>query len=219
MMIVFVPYYAKHTIEFEESLRNVFKVFKLIQRNRKKDGVYWTRAMIDFQKNLRAMRGMKPDDVICVMNNDISFKPELFDEPVELGEVLTAYGVIIDWKTKNFLSHNGDYVKADAFPGRCFFITYKDFLSVKFCRWLPHYLSDLDYSLNLAKRGIKIRMSKEKVSHHHTEDDPKEKKVFSIISDSNPIFWTIFLLRHFNIYAPLNILRAWYDGARLWLKG
>lgn len=35
------------------------------------------------------------------------------------------------------------------------------------------------------------------------------EKPFSMISPNNPFFWTIFLIKNFNRYTFINILKAW----------
>ena len=71
-------------------------------------------------------------------------------------------GIEIDWRRKKIWASS----KIDAFPGRCFFITYYDFKnSGGFPKLIPHYLSDYDFSMKLIKKGIKVREMDSMINH------------------------------------------------------
>ena len=202
MIYLFVAYYNGDTAEFKASLAKLRGVTVI---RRKRDGIYWTRACNDFRKELRRYRGVKPDDVVCLMNNDISFEPELFEEGGKVlpGQVLTAEYMTVDWSKKKF--YQGDRI--DSFPGRTFFITVGDFLKHRFSSLLPHYLSDVEYSIRLIRKGITPRLMKNKIVHReHTRGSRK----FSILNPANPIFWSIFLFKSCPLrYLPINLIKAW----------
>lgn len=213
MIYVFIPYYHPDTKEFTESLAKQTVQFRIIKRDRKRDGIYWTKALNDFHKEMKYWRGVKAEDVICVMNNDISFDSGFFEEgsQVKEGEIYGPEGVKIYWPKKRFRSLMYNQPMIDTFPGRAFFMTYKDFAnSGGFCRLLPHYLSDYDFGIKMIKKGLKFVVMKNKIVH------PYHPQVtgFKMISVNNPVFWTIFLLRHLNIYTPINIVKAWIDSLR-----
>jgi len=218
MLFLFVPYYNEPTKEFLESIENSTVKFggdthanRMVSMNRKSNGIYWTKAVNDFYKFIKSCRGVKDDDVVAIMNSDISFSPGLLAEGMEVkpGEVYIPEGIEISWRDKQFTPSR---LGADTFPGRCFFMAYADFLALgKFCKLLPHYLSDYDYGLK-ALKTLKPVIMGNKIIH---DDHPKVTKPFKMISNTNPIFWTVFLLRHPNLYTPLNILKAWFDAWRL----
>lgn len=205
MIFVFVPYYNEDPQEFKDSIKNQNVPFQLIQRNRKRDGIYWTRACNDFWKQVQNYRGVKDDDVICIMNNDISFGDGFIEEgsKVKQGEVYVCQGLTVDWSKKRF--YEGDRI--DCFPGRAFFITYKDFKdSGGFSKLLPHYAADYEFAIRVIRKGIKPVLMKNKVVHH----SHPVIKGFTLLSASNPIVWTIFLLKvGRNRYFFLNLLKAW----------
>jgi len=205
MIYLFIPYYNEFEKPFINSLARQNVSYRLIKRDRKRDKIYWTKAVNDFRKDLLRYRGVKDTDVICIMNNDISFSDTLLEEgsQVREGGVYIPEGVKITWGKKKFeLVQSG---RVDTFAGRCFFMTYQDFNRFKFSKLLPHYLSDYDYGIKVCKK-LKPVIMQNKLSHWGAK--PKHPK-FSILNPGNPIFWTIFLLKHPNRYTPLNLLKAW----------
>jgi len=221
-MIIFIPYYSKDKISFASSMNEQTIQYKVIKRDTKKDKIYWAEACNDFYKERcsvsKACQNVRNalfyseimDNVICIMCNDISFPANFLEEgsKVKKGQILIpkSEGVWVNWKRKQFARA----LRPSCFSGRCFFMTYGDFIeSGGFPKWLPHYLADYDFAIRQVKRGLKIVVMDAEITH---KPHPKETKVFSILCPINPIFWTIFLLRHFNRYTFINILRAWYDG-------
>lgn len=206
MIFIFSPYYHKDAKEFTDSLAKQTVPFRLIRRDRERDKIYWTQSCNDFLKQIQNYRGLKDDDVVGVMNNDISFDKDFFEEgsQVKQGEVYVCEGITIDWSKKKF--YQGDRI--DCFPGRAFFMTYKDFKeSDGFCRLLPHYAADYEFAIRVIKSGIKPVVMQNKINHHA---HPKVTGL-SIVSSTNPFFWTIFLLKvGVNRYFFLNLLKVWY---------
>ena len=84
MIYVFVPYYNEDTKEFKESLAKQTVPYRLIKRDRKRDKIYWTKAVRDFQREIQRFCGIKDDDIICIMNNDIEFDENFFDTYMSL---------------------------------------------------------------------------------------------------------------------------------------
>ena len=212
MIYLFIPYYHEDSDGFRKSLDKQTVPFKTIRRNRKRDKIYWSRACNDFYKDLKKYRGIKDDDVICIMNNDISFPPTFFEEgqKVKEGRVLVPEGININWKFKQFYPHRNPHLSTNAFAGRAFFITAKDFKNSKgFSRLLPHYLSDYEFSIRVLKKCKPILM-KQKITH---DNHPKEASTFSVLNPGNPIFWTIFLLKcGLNKYFFINLVKIWASG-------
>lgn len=216
MIYVFVPYYQDDAKEFTNSLAKQSVPFELIRRNRKRDKIYWTRACNDFYKDIQKYRGLKDDDVVCIMNNDIIFSAHFIEEgsKVKQGEVYLPEYFCIYWKTKSFNAHRFEFVTKDSFAGRAFFMTYKDFRnSGGFSKLLPHHFADIDFGIRQIKRGLKPILMKNEI--HHIEHPNNEDKPFMIISPNNPFIWTIFLLKHFNRYTFINIIKAWVSALRL----
>lgn len=206
-LFVFVPYWNPHTKGFTDSLAKQTDVsYRLITRDRKKDNIMWTKALRDFQKECKRFLA-KDSDVICVMNNDVEFGNHLFSTGslVRQGEVFIGYGcgVEINWKYKRFLFGSN---KTDSFLGRCFFMTLGDFKKIKFSRMLPHALADIDFGIRVIK---KLEYTYIPIYFNHPDHEYKRVNKFSLLSYENPILWTIFLLKHFNRYTLLNIIKAW----------
>jgi len=207
MIYLFVPYYGEWHSYFQECLDNQAEKFWLFKYDRKENGVGWTSACNMFHREFSRYRGTE-DDVICIMNNDITFGDFFLSEgyEVDTGTVLIPRdsGVSFDWSNKR--CHHG----LDTFPGRAFFMTAPDFIkSGGFSRLLPHYLSDLDYGFKLTKRGMRIEEMNHSINH---ESHPVNRNAWSVRSVNNPVSWTVFLLRWGrNRYILKNLLTSWLE--------
>ena len=210
MIFLFVPYYETWPDYFQDCLDRQTADFVLMRYDRKEMGGYWTAACNYFLKTLKTYRGITHDDIVCIMNNDIMFTDDFLSEAggVRPGDILipNGSGVQIDWRTKRMF--NGDRV--DTFPGRAFFMTAPDFInSGGFSRLLPHYRSGYDFGIRVIKKGMTVRAMARGI--HHV-DHPKNCRPLCIRSVNNPIFWTVFLLKHGrNRYFFLNLLKAWAE--------
>ena len=221
MLILFIPYYNEDSPEFKESLKNSTVQFggdthanRILRWDRRLKKIYWSRACNDFLKEIKRWRGLKDEDVICIMNNDISFPPEFLEEGMQVrpGQIYSPEFVSVNWKKKQFKNYNDPNIINDilTFPGRLFFMTVKDFKnSGGFSKLIPHYLSDYDFGLRMLKKHTPVLM-KNKITH----DNHGKVRGFKIHSVNNPVFWTIFLLKHPNIYTLINIIKAWIDTWR-----
>lgn len=163
------------------------------------------------------------DDVVCFLIDDLAFGDSFFREgkQVKFDEVLLPYvideqkrlidgGIQVDWKTKTFAISS----RIDCFSPRGIFLKLGDFRkSGGFNKWLPHYLSDYEWSMRLVKNGIKPRRMKTTIEE--TTGGGQHVTVLSKRSSPNPIYWTIFLfLCGRNRYLPLNLLKVWVHAAR-----
>ncbi len=210
MIFLFVPYYDKWNDYFQNCLDFQTEQFHLMKYNRKDMGGYWSGACNFFLKQIKTYRGITNNDVVCIMNNDITFSNDLMAEGNEVreNEILIPFGsgVQIDWKTKKMVYG----LRIDTFPGRTFFMKATDFMnSGGFSKLLPHYLSDYDFGIRMIKKGMTVRSIFEIVDHI---EHPKNNNPWSIRSANNPVFWTIFLLKHGrNRYFFLNLLKVWAE--------
>lgn len=208
MIYVFVPYYNEDTPEFKKSLESQTVQYRLIKRDRKRDKIYWTKAVRDFQREIQRFCGIKDTDVICIMNNDIEFPDYFFSELAKLTEYDIYYmeGISINWCAKKFKIVPNIY--GDSFTGHCFAMTFGDFKRFRFSRLLPHALADIDYGIRVMERQTSI------FNHYHVihkDHDYEDCSIWSPRSYKNPIFWTIFLLKHPNRHTFINILKSWYE--------
>ena len=208
MIYIFVPYYNEDTPEFKKSLESQTVPYTLIRRDTKASKILWTEAVNDFWEGCFRWN-WRDEDVIGIMCNDIEFREDLFEDASVLGEgeVVAPYNCLIEvnWKTKK-IACGKDW---NAFMGRCFFMTVKDFKeSGGFCKLLPHTLSDVDFAVRMWDKNMAIFGSPSII---HKEHEYPKVSCFSKLSYKNPIAWTVFLLRHPNRYTLINILKAWYD--------
>ena len=207
MIHLFVPYYGDWHSRFQKCLDNQSVEFRLFKYDRKENGGGWTSACNLFHKEFSRYRGIE-DDVVCIMNNDITFENNFLSEGCRVGEgtVLIPHGtgIAIDWRTKR--THHG----ADTFPGRAFFISAPDFIrSGGFCRSLPHYLSDYDYGFKMVRRGMRIEEMCQGIKH---DIHPVNRNAWMVRSVNNPLSWTVFLLRNGrNKYIFINLVKSWAE--------
>jgi len=78
-----------------------------------------------------------------------------------------------------------------------------------FCKYLPHALADIDFGLKVLKKSEMIYNYAE---WRHPEHSYEPVSKWSLRSYENPFLWTIFLLKNYNRYTFINILKAWYSA-------
>jgi hypothetical protein len=207
MIYLFVPYYGVWPEAFTECLNRQSVKHMLIPYNRKENGGGWTSACNQFYKSFCKWRGTE-DDVVCIMNNDITFDDNFLSEGCRVKPwtvlIPKGEGITIDWRTKQ--CHHG----ADTFPGRAFFMCADDFIrSGGFCRWLPHYLADYDFGFKLTRKGVIVSEMSQGINH---EPHSVNRNPWRLRSVNNPLSWTLFLLRNgLNKYIFLNLLKSWSE--------
>ena len=80
-LFVFVPFYHPDGQEFMDSFKKQTVPYRLIKRDRREAGIYWTKACNDFRDELKRFP-LITDEIVCIMNNDISFDADLFEEGI-----------------------------------------------------------------------------------------------------------------------------------------
>lgn len=211
MIYVFIPYYNEDTPEFKKSLESqTYKDYRIIRRDRKRDKIYWTKAVNDFWRECERWQGTKDDDIICIMNNDIEFVPNFFAYAnwyIKDKQIYFPFNSAcrVNFGTKEFFEGTANF---NTFIGRCFFMKLSAFKeSGGFCKLLPHALSDIDFGLRALKNFTFCMTYNIKHDEHGYEPISK----WSLRAYNNPILWTIFLLKHPNRYTLLNIAKSWYE--------
>jgi hypothetical protein len=221
MIYALLPYYNKHSKGFTESLKSQIEKIVLYSVDRKSQKIYWTETMNYLWKIICKDKTITDNDVICILNNDISFDKDYFTKgsAVQRGEIwipktvendeIVEHGIQIDWSKKKFFY--GRIV--DCFPARGIFMKVIDFRnSGGFNKWLPHYLADYEFSIRMIKRGLIPRKMTAEIIH---EPHSKKAWIFSKLNPDNPIAWTIFLFKCCpKRYLSLNILKAWVSALR-----
>jgi len=208
MIYIFVPYYNQPDEKFCECLARQTVDYKLLKYDRRANKDYWSHACNVFYHEMRRYRGIEPNDVVCIMNSDITFSDTLIEEgsTVNSGEILIprGCGIEINWQRKKFFRGS----RIDTIPGRCFFMRMGDFLnSGGFSRLLPHYLSDYDFGIRMKRKGMKINLMNQPIYH---KKHSLNTRTFSVLNPKNPVFWMIFLLKHGrNRYFFINLLKIW----------
>lgn len=168
-------------------------------------------------------------DIVIIMNDDNTFDDDFLSNMLnnleknslvcakgrEDGEIVE--GIIgIDWNKLKF-SHNILYTKYVTCSTRCICLYARDFLNIgKFSRIIPHYLSDYDWVIRAVKYGLKLKEGGELEILKQDRNFP----MFSIKNPGNPIFFTIFIIKHCPFYLiPLNVARVWaYSIIKLFKK-
>lgn len=223
MIYVFIPYYNEDTPEFKKSLGSqTYKDYRVVRYDRKKHKALWTKAVNWFWRECQRYCGTSWDDIILIINNDIEFAPDFFEDiakRLKKTDVYIAEGGYIDWETKSFEIRNAyqhDYWAINTFIGHSFAMFLGNFRRFgKLCSLLPHALADIDYGLKVLRYQKPIYNWAE---WRHPDHDYESCSIWSLRSYKNPILWTIFLLKHLNRYTFINILKSWYEVIRLFRK-
>lgn len=121
-------------------------------------------------------------------------------------------GLHVDWKKFSF--RVSDNINSAGTTG--LFMNGKDFAeSGGFSKPIPHYWSDMEFVHRQMKK-LKLIAPKDLIIWIDLEttgiNNPKSlKELFNIKCTQNPIYKSIFILKHCPIkYIPINLLRAWY---------
>ncbi len=180
------------------------------------------------------------DDIVLIMNDDTSFERDfivnglnlLKDRPATLitaqgyniktGKPQDSGGYIMDWTTLGF-TETYDNSKINCASTRGLIMRAVDFLDVRgfYPRLLPHYLSDLEFTMRAKKRGkTLITHSNFRIGINFEETGYREltntsflgyiKKIFSYRAAMNPVHWSLFILLQSDAkYIFSNLKRIW----------
>ena len=205
--------------------------------------LWWAGAL---QKGMDWIRNNKvnSDDMVLIMNDDTTFEPDFISIGIKIllenkRALLTATGFNIktsipedvggyylNWKNLNFIE-TFDLEKINCLSTRGLILRASDFLDIgRFhIKLLPHYLSDLEFTMRAQELGYKLIVKSEfkiNIDFQLTgirELDYKEdyikfmKNMFSIRNAMNPVYWSSFvLLRSPWRYKLSNLVRIWLGG-------
>ena len=171
----------------------------------------------DFLSNM--LNNLEKNSLVCAKGYEtyISGLVEHIETGKQRIEKQYVEGIIgIDWNKLKF-SHNILYTKYVTCSTRCICLYARDFLNIgKFSRLIPHYLSDYDWVIRAVKYGLKLKEDGELEILKQDRNFP----MFSIKNPGNPIFFTIFILKHCPFYLiPLNAARVWtYSIVKIFRK-
>jgi GT2 family glycosyltransferase len=160
--------------------------------------------------------------LVLIINDDTEFDPDFLSHAVDLMKGHTrslllapSYcretgrkiggGVKIDWRRLQF-SQAERPEEINCLSTRGLFLQMEDFLVLGgfFPQWLPHYLSDYEFTIRAHRRGMKLRVDDslrllvdEKTTGFHQFEGGAFrnfcKMYFSRKSDANPFAWSIFI--------------------------
>lgn len=180
------------------------------------------------------------DDVVLIMNDDTAFDVDfiatglriLKDNPnalltatgynLKTGQAQDSGGYILNWANLGF-SETYENKKINCTSTRGLMVRVTDYLDVNgfYPRLIPHYLSDLEFTMRAQKKGKHLiihpdfrigidfettgirEIGKENFSEYM-------KKIFSIRAAMNPIHWSNYILLHSPWrYKLSNLIRIW----------
>lgn len=210
-------------------------------------GDWWWAGSLQQGINWLDQQGVEDQDVVVFMNDDIVFERDFLQAALEIldqhaglllpqvlnkktGEVEES-GVEADLKRLTFKTATRPE-NINCLPTRGLFMRVSDLRRIGnfHPRLLPHYLSDYEFTLRANRLGVDLRTSPKLLI---TTDDEATgfrsfedlsfsnflKRYFSVKSASNPFYWTTFvLLASPNLYIPKNLLRIWWNAAKMTIK-
>lgn len=180
------------------------------------------------------------DDVVLIMNDDTAFDVDfiatglriLNDHPnalltatgynLKTGQTQDSGAYILNWANLGF-SETYENKEINCTSTRGLMVRASDFLEVNgfFPRLIPHYLSDLEFTMRAQKKGkhliihpdFRIGIDFETTGHRDLGNitfGEYLKKVFSKRAAMNPIYWSNFILLHSPWkYKFSNLKRIW----------
>jgi GT2 family glycosyltransferase len=203
---------------------------------------WWAGALQQGYEWLRRQQ-TAPDDLVLIINDDTEFAPDFLARAVDLmggksrtlllapsysrqtGRLLGG-GVRIDWRTLE-IRQARTAQEVNCLSTRGLFLAVGDFLALGgfHPRWLPHYLSDYEFTIRAGRRGMALRVADElrvlvdeqTTGYHQFDAVPFREfcqNYFSRKSDANPFAWTLFIA----LACPwpwklLSWMRVWYGTA------
>lgn len=204
------------------------------------DGNWWWGGSLQQGHDWFKRNNVAGNDVVLIMNDDTAFEPDFISIGLRLLEcnpntLLTATGYnlktgspqdsggyTLDWKTLGFSeTHENELINCSSTRG--LMTTVADFLDVGgfFPRLIPHYLSDLEFTMRAQKKGKKLMTHPDfKIGIDFDTTGQRElgkesfneylRKVFSKRAAMNPVYWSNFILLHSPWrYKLSNLRRIW----------
>jgi GT2 family glycosyltransferase len=207
-------------------------------------GDWWWAGSLQQARRWLMSQPRDRDDLVLIANDDTTFEPDFLERArvamrthprsLLLAEAFsgesgksTGLGMLVDWKKLSFTpSHDPNTI--DCVPTRGLFLCRDEFeeLGPFHTVLLPHYLSDYEFSIRAARRGLSLRtdptvrlVMDEKATGIRVRDlrSPLAylRSVFSIKATKNPIYWTTFvILASPKRYLVQNLIRVWRRFAK-----
>lgn len=204
------------------------------------EGRWWWAGSLHQGGRWLKQNNVSGDDVVLIMNDDTAFEVDfisiglrvLSDNPnalltatgynLKTGKPQDSGGYMLDWKTLGF-TETYENAEINCTSTRGLMVRVSDFLDVKgfYPRLIPHYLSDLEFTMRAQKKGKKLiihpdfRIGIDFETTGHRELGTESfveyfKKVFSKRAAMNPVHWSNFILLHSAWrYKLSNLKRIW----------
>lgn len=203
-------------------------------------GDWWWAGSLQKGHNWLKKNGISGDDVILIMNDDTTFAEDFISIGLRIlsgnqhamltatgynmktGEAQDSGGYRLNWANLGF-SETYENAEINCTSTRGLMVKVSDFLDINgfFPRLIPHYLSDLEFTMRAQKKGKKLiihpefRIGIDFETTGHRELGKETfgqyvRKVFSKRAAMNPIHWTNFILLHSDWkYKLSNLKRIW----------
>ena len=199
-------------------------------------GDWWWAGCLQQGLNWLKKNPPKPSDIILMINDDVTFKPDFLEKGVRFLQkfpqsLLQAnfydaqQGKVIEMGRGADYQHMGFPITETQESIKC--------LSTRglFLRWdvcmkvggfhpfmLPHYGSDSEYTIRAGRKGFALRTSPEvflapDLEATGTRDEGHGIGPIALFSKRctiNPLYWTSFILLTFPVrWIPINVARVW----------
>jgi glycosyltransferase involved in cell wall biosynthesis/GT2 family glycosyltransferase len=141
--------------------------------------LWWAGSLTRAYRHLSRVNA-EEDDLVYINNDDSTFKPDYFEKVVndpaldpntlvvspgqDIGSDFIERGFAIDWPTLNFFKlKEGE--RPDAITTRGLYMHYGTYKSLGPLHpiLLPHYISDLEYTIRAKRRGLRLAVSSSSV--------------------------------------------------------
>lgn len=201
--------------------------------------LWWAGALHKAYKHLKVIDAKK-DDLVWITNDDVLFEPQYFEKLIKdkalssknlvvspgksLSSDFIELGFLIDWPSLKVSKLTSKQIP-DAITTRGLYMYYSTYLSVgpMHPKLLPHYLSDLEYTMRAKRFGYNLVISNstlirvDRLSTGIHEDKSKNLKEFifnQLVSKKtafNSFYWGNFVLLACPWkYKAQNFLRIYY---------
>ena len=207
-------------------------------------GDWWWAGSLQQARQWLQTQPAELDDLVLIANDDTTFEPDFLERAraamrahphsLLLAEAFSGrtgeskgVGMHVDWRKLSFRpTHDPNAI--DCFATRGLFLRRDDFLSLGpfHTVLLPHYLSDYEFSIRAARRGLalrtdpRVRLTMDEAATGIRVRDLSSPRAYlrSVLSKKateNPFYWTTFvILASPRRYLVPNLMRVWQRFAK-----
>ena len=209
------------------------------------NGDWWWAGCLQQGFNFLKKRGVSHDDYVLIINDDLVFNKEFFAKGISILDknkqtLLLAQlqeadnsppletGIHADLKTFSFTTSSENI---NCLHTRGLFLKWEDFVDIGGFHpiILPHYLSDLEFTIRAYKKGYRCLTTPElTLSYNFDQSDPPIdytsfshfwRSLFSIRQNYNPIYQISFIFLACPVrWIPRNLFKVIYITLRIFSK-